>query len=207
MAFVPVSLAAGALAVTVLGVFATAPGSASPTASMPSPVLPPPSQARPAMSGLPPWPARVAPSRSAPLGHFRWPVHPAPTVLRRFAVGPRPWSPGHRGVDLAADAGQGVLAAGPGVVVFAGRVAGLAVVVVDHGRGLRTTYEPVNTAIPVGERTVAGTRIGTLGDWPGHCAASCLHWGAIRAGAYIDPLALLGLVPPVLLPLTARPSP
>jgi murein DD-endopeptidase MepM/ murein hydrolase activator NlpD len=126
-------------------------------------------------------------------------------VLRRFAVGPYPWSPGHRGVDLAADAGQVVLAAGPGVVVFAGRVAGVGVVVVDHAGRLRTTYEPVDAAVGVGTRTLAGARIGTLGVWPGHCPASCLHWGAIRAGAYVDPLALLGLVPAVLLPLPARP--
>jgi murein DD-endopeptidase MepM/ murein hydrolase activator NlpD len=127
-------------------------------------------------------------------------------VLRRFAVGPHRWSPGHRGTDLAAKAGQGVLAAGPGVIAFAGRVAGIGVVVVDHGGGLRTTYEPVDAAIPAGARTVAGTRIGTLAGWPGHCATSCLHWGAIRTRAYIDPLALLGLVPPVLLPLAVGPS-
>jgi murein DD-endopeptidase MepM/ murein hydrolase activator NlpD len=84
-------------------------------------------------------------------------------VLRRFAVGPHPWSPGHRGVDLAADAGQQVLASGAGVVGFAGRVAGIGVVVVDHGGGLRTTYEPVDAAIGVGSRTVAGTRVGTVG--------------------------------------------
>jgi murein DD-endopeptidase MepM/ murein hydrolase activator NlpD len=204
MALVPVSLAVGALALTMTGVFGTASASAPP--SMASPVLPPPADARPAMSGLRLGPARAAPARSAPLGRFRWPLNPAPTVLRHFAVGPHPWSPGHRGVDLAADAGQQVLASGAGVVRFAGRVAGIGVVVVDHGGGLRTTYEPVDATIGVGSRTVAGTRVGTVGAWPGHCAGSCLHWGAIRAGSYIDPLALLGLVPPVLLPLAGRPS-
>jgi murein DD-endopeptidase MepM/ murein hydrolase activator NlpD len=149
----------------------------------------------------------LVPARLARQARYSWPLTPVPQVLRRFAVGPYRWSPGHRGVDLAADAGQGVLAAGPGVVIFAGLVAGMGVVVVDHGGGLRTTYEPVAAGTRVGARTVAGTRLGVLGAWPGHCAASCLHWGAIRAGAYLDPLALLGLVPPVLLPLVAGPSP
>jgi murein DD-endopeptidase MepM/ murein hydrolase activator NlpD len=147
----------------------------------------------------------LVPARLTPQARYSWPLPPVPKVLRRFAVGPHPWSPGHRGVDLAADGGQGVLAAGPGMVVFAGRVAGMGVVVVDHGGGLRTTYEPVAPGTRVGTRTVAGTRLGALEAWPGHCAASCLHWGAIRAGAYVDPLALLGLVPPVLLPLAGPP--
>jgi murein DD-endopeptidase MepM/ murein hydrolase activator NlpD len=191
---VAAAAAAGALAVAVMAT--PAPGASSATSVVR------PGVTRPFAGGA----FDLVPARAAPRSRYEWPLAPAPPVLRRFAVGPHPWSPGHRGVDLAAQAGQGVLAAGPGVVVFAGRVAGTGVVVVGHGGGLRTTYEPVDAAMTVGARTVAGTRIGTVADWPGHCAASCLHWGAIRAGAYIDPLALLGLVPPVLLPLTARPS-
>src|SRR4051812_25603239 len=176
MALAPMSLAVGALAVALTGFVATG----SPPA--PSPVLPAGSPARPVTSSPAVAPARAAPARPAPVGRFRRPLKPAPRVLRRFAVGPYPWSPGHRGVDLAADAGQDVLAAGPGVVVFAGRVAGIGVVVIDHAGRLRTTYEPVDAAVRVGTRTVAGARIGTLGAWPGHCPVSCLHWGAIRAG-------------------------
>ena len=186
--------AAGALAVAAV----TTP---APSASSARPVVPP-AGSRALTRGV----FDLVPARPAPRTRYAWPLAPAPPVLRRFAVGPHPWSPGHRGVDLAAEAGRDVLAAGPGVVAFAGRVAGVGVVVVDHGGGLRTTYEPVEAAITLGARTTAGTRIGTLANWPGHCAASCLHWGAIRARTYVDPLALLGLVPPVLLPLTAGPS-
>jgi murein DD-endopeptidase MepM/ murein hydrolase activator NlpD len=132
---------------------------------------------------------------------FRWPLDPRPGVLRRFAVGPAPWSPGHRGVDLAASPRQPVLAAGAGVVSFAGRIAGVGAVSVAHGDGLRTTYQPVDAEVHVGDRVTTGQELGTVSSWTGHCARPCLHWGAIRGAAYIDPLTLLGLVPPVLLPL------
>jgi murein DD-endopeptidase MepM/ murein hydrolase activator NlpD len=132
---------------------------------------------------------------------FVWPLRPTPRVLRLFAVGPYPWSPGHRGVDLAADVGQPVLAAGAGVVTFAGRVAGRGVVVVAHPGGLRTTYEPVAAGVRAGQVTEPGSTVGRLDTWPGHCAAPCLHWGALRGNEYVDPLSLLRPPAlPVLLP-------
>src|SRR3954451_20519098 len=139
---------------------------------------------------------------TAPRSRFRWPVDPPPHVLPRFEVGPQPWSSGHRRVDLAASAGQPVLAAGPGVVTFAGRIAGVGAVAVAHAGGIRTTYQPVTAAVRVGEHVRAGQVLGEVGDWPEHCAGPCLHWGALRGATYLDPLVLLGLVPPVLLPLS-----
>jgi murein DD-endopeptidase MepM/ murein hydrolase activator NlpD len=132
---------------------------------------------------------------------FRWPLSPTPVVLRRFAVGPQPWSPGHRGVDLAADVGQPVLAAGPGAVTFAGVVAGTGVVAVTHPGGIRTTYEPVTAAVEAGAAVAAGDALGVLASGA-HCPASCLHWGALRGEVYLDPLTLLRPVaPPILLPM------
>ena len=128
-------------------------------------------------------------------------------MLRAFAPGPQPWSPGHRGVDLAAAAGRPVLAASAGVVAFAGTVAGRGVLSVEHG-GVRTTYEPVVAAVPAGRAVRTGQRIGTVQASPAsHCApAACLHWGAIRAGRYVDPLLLVGAGGPVvLLPLASSP--
>jgi len=122
-------------------------------------------------------------------------------VLRRFAVGPQPWSPGHRGVDLAAGAGQRVLSAGAGTVAFAGLVAGRGVVTVAHAGGLRTTYEPVTAGIEVGRAVAAGDELGVLADG-NHCPVTCLHWGALRGDVYVDPLTLLRPpMPPILLPL------
>lgn len=145
--------------------------------------------------------ATAAPPAARPAPAFGWPLTPAPVVLRRFVVGPQPWSPGHRGVDLAAGAGQPVLAAGSGTVSFAGPVAGRGVVAVLHEGGVRTTYEPVTAKVRRGDVVSRGTPLGVLAGGP-HCAGPCLHWGALRGETYLDPLSLLGPpAPPVLLPL------
>jgi murein DD-endopeptidase MepM/ murein hydrolase activator NlpD len=195
-AVVAALMASGALALAVI-----VPSSSPPPASALSVV--------PVTSG----PARslgdsvLAPATATPRARYIWPLAPAPHVLRRFALGPTPWSPGHRGVDLAASAGQAVLAAGPGVVTFAGRIAGVAAVSVTHRDGLRTTYQPVSPQVRPGDQVTAGRPLGRLDQWPGHCPGPCLHWGALRGRTYLDPLALLGLVPPVLLPVAGGPSP
>ena len=90
--------------------------------------------------------------------------------------------------------GEAVLAAGAGVVLFAGRVVDQGVVVVGHGV-VRTSYEPVSALVSVGQRVGAGQVLGTLEL--GHCArAACLHWGLLtgheHATVYYDPLLLLG---------------
>jgi murein DD-endopeptidase MepM/ murein hydrolase activator NlpD len=152
----------------------------------------------PRSSVVPPASVARRPEREA---RFRWPLSPPPEVLRRFAVGPQPWSPGHRGVDLAAGAGQRVLSAGAGTVAFAGLVAGRGVVTVAHTGGLRTTYEPVTAGMGVGRAVAAGDELGVLATG-NHCPVTCLHWGALRGDVYVDPLTLLRPpAPPILLPL------
>jgi murein DD-endopeptidase MepM/ murein hydrolase activator NlpD len=95
-------------------------------------------------------------------------------------------------VDLAAPAGAAVLAAGSGVVGFAGPVAGHGVVVLLHPDGISTEYEPLAAVVVPGQRVVAGQRIGTVtGAHRGCAPATCLHWGARRATAYLDPRSLL----------------
>jgi len=120
-------------------------------------------------------------------------VAPVPgEVTRAFDPPDQPWLAGHRGVDLRAQVGQAVLAAGSGRVAFAGVVVDRPVVSIDHPGGLRTTYEPVNPAVVAGQEVRAGEEIGTLDAGNGHCDHACVHWGA-RTGpeAYIDPLGLL----------------
>jgi murein DD-endopeptidase MepM/ murein hydrolase activator NlpD len=124
-------------------------------------------------------------------------------VLRRFVVGPHAWSPGHRGVDLAAGADDHVLAAGAGTVAFAGLVAGRGVITITHSGGLRTTYEPVTADVTVGQAVALGDELGVLAAGS-HCPTTCLHWGALRGDVYLDPLTLLRPpAPPILLPLWA----
>ncbi|WP_040797434.1 M23 family metallopeptidase [Nocardia higoensis] len=148
---------------------------------------------------------------AAPAGDFDWPLRPRPTVERRFDKPEQDWLPGHRGVDLAGAAGRTVLAAGDGIVVFAGTVAGRPVVSVDHEGGLRTTYEPVHATVSAGDRVARGAVLGTLeGGHAGCPATACLHWGLRRDSGrrgrpeYLDPLGLLRLAPLRLLPLEYR---
>ncbi|NUP29051.1 MAG: M23 family metallopeptidase [Nocardia sp.] len=136
---------------------------------------------------------------AAPETRFDWPLRPRPVVVRPFDPPEQDWLPGHRGVDLAGVPGQAVYAAGAGTVVFAGKVAGKAVVAILHPGGLRTTYEPVDSEVQVGRRVTRGVRIGELAaGHPGCAASACLHWGLRRENTahasreYLDPLGLLG---------------
>ena len=133
---------------------------------------------------------------------FVWPLSPRPAVLRRFEQPRSQWSSGHRGVDLSGAVGEPVLSAGEGVVAFSGVIAGRGVITVRHPGGLRTTYEPVDQRLASATVVHQGDPIGVISSTPGHCAPlSCLHWGAIAEGIYRDPLSLLSLGRPILLPL------
>ncbi len=123
---------------------------------------------------------------------FSWPLSPTPEVTRPFQQPQTEYGPGHRGIDLAATPGQPVLAAGPGVVVFAGQVAAQGVVSIDHDGGLRTTYEPVVPTVPAGTQVYTGQQIGVVvPGHPGCPVAACLHWGVRRGEEYLNPLALI----------------
>jgi len=187
-----------ACAILVLLLLPADPAAARPAA--PAPPAPAPAVPGPAVPAVPDPPA--------PVSGYRWPLAGAPAVTRPFQPPPRPWLPGHRGVDLAGSPGVLVLAAGSGVVAFAGSVAGVGVVSIDHPGGLRTTYEPVTPLVAAGAPVAAGQPIGVL--LPGHegCpVAACLHWGLRRGGDYLDPLTLLGLARVRLYPVTVASSP
>jgi murein DD-endopeptidase MepM/ murein hydrolase activator NlpD len=141
-------------------------------------------------AGLPP--GAPATATRVPVAAWTAPVDGVLQVTRPFDLPAQRWRAGHRGVDLAAAPGTPVRAAGDGVVLFAGLVAGRPVVSIAHADGLRTTYEPVAPAVGAGQRISAGTVLGTL--VPGHAgcpATACLHWGLLRGETYLDPLLLL----------------
>jgi hypothetical protein len=125
-------------------------------------------------------------------------------VARAFDPPPQRWAAGHRGVDLLARDGDVVRAAGSGSVTFAGMLAGRGVVVVTHGDGTRTTYEPVTAAVTRGDRVRAGDALGRLSVAGSHCLPlACLHWGRRRGDVYLDPMLLLRPGPARLLPVWA----
>ena len=124
-------------------------------------------------------------------GRWTWPFSPRPAVLRPFMRPATSYGAGHRGIDLAGSAGQVVVAVDAGVVTHVGRIAGRGTVTVLHSSGVRSTYEPVHATVTTGTAVAAGTPLGTLTARGSHCAPACLHLGAIRGEAYLDPLVFL----------------
>ena len=126
---------------------------------------------------------------------YDWPTGHEVPVIRAFSAPEKRWLPGHRGVDLAADEGAGVLAAGDGRVIYAGRLNDRNLVSIEHPGGLRATYEPVSPAVSKGDPVSKGQIIGTL-DISHLGPMPVLHWGAkFPEDRYIDPLSLLNRVP------------
>jgi len=144
---------------------------------------------------LAPVPATAGPApASAPAAAWTAPLPGELTVTRPFEAPAHAYGPGHRGADLGGAPGTPVLAAGDGVVVFAGMVAGRPVVSIDHADGLRTTYEPVDPAVGAGQQVARGSPIGTLVAGHAGCPVeACLHWGLRRGETYLDPLRLLAV--------------
>lgn len=136
--------------------------------------------------------ATVPPARAGD-GSWAWPVGgiggSSPAVEGDFDAPDSAYGPGHRGVDLATLVGAPVRAVARGVVTFAGPVAGVGVITVDHGAE-RSTYQPVSAAVSVGASVEAGDVIGEVVVGPFHCASPCLHLGRIGRGddAYLNPL-------------------
>ena len=96
---------------------------------------------------------------------------------------------GHWGIDLAAPTGTPVLAVADGMVTFAGSVAGMRSITIDHGGGLRTSVSYLaEFTVVVGQQVVTGERIGLSGDPHG---SPGVHLSARQDGAYVDPRPLL----------------
>lgn len=132
----------------------------------------------------------VTPGRShAPAGASLLPpaVYEPPVdaeVLDPFRPPPEPWLAGNRGIEYATVPGTPVRTIGPGVVVFAGPVAGQVWVTVLHGDGLRSSYGVAAAWVRRGQRLRAGAVIGVAG--------SSLHLGVRRGSTYLDPASLWG---------------
>lgn len=145
----------------------------------------------------------------------------SPRVVHPFEKPAQRWSAGHRGVDLAVpENDRRVYAPAPGKVVFSGTIVNRKVLVIAHPDGRRSTFEPMDEALPVGTTVAAGEVIGTVAVTAGgtserpyrRCTTVCLYWGVRQGGArgdgsgktaeYINPMSLLGSKEPsILLPV------
>lgn len=119
-----------------------------------------------------------------------WRTYRPPTdapVLDPFRPPPEPWLPGNRGIEYATSAGATLVAIGPGVVAFAGPVAGRLVVSILHPDGLRSALTGVAAVdVDVGDRVWAGAPVAVAGERT--------HLGVRRGEAYLDPASLWGTV-------------
>lgn len=136
---------------------------------------------------------------------WAWPLSPRPAVVGEWAPPAERWARGHRGVDLGAAPGATVRAPAAGTVSFVGFVVDRPVLTLDHGGGLRSSFEPVESALVAGDRVGRGQVVGVLRGRD-HCGPeACLHWGVRRDGDYVNPLQFVGaLEPSVLLPVPER---
>ncbi|WP_421120383.1 murein hydrolase activator EnvC family protein [Aquihabitans daechungensis] len=102
-----------------------------------------------------------------------------------FRPPPQPWLPGNRGIEYDTTPGDVVTAIGPGVVSFAGPVAGRLVATVVHPDGLRSSFTQLaGLAVERGDRVEGGQVIGL--------ASGPFHLGVRRGDRYLDPASLWG---------------
>lgn len=98
----------------------------------------------------------------------------------------------HAGVDLAADTGDPIKAAGEGDVVTAGWLGGYGnAVIIDHGGGLATLYgHQSQILVGVGDHVKRGQVIGRVGC-TGSCTGPHLHFEVRVNGNPVDPMPYL----------------
>jgi murein DD-endopeptidase MepM/ murein hydrolase activator NlpD len=103
----------------------------------------------------------------------------------------------HAGVDIAAPRGSPIVAAAGGTVTLA--EADLfftgGTVIIDHGYGLATTYQHMDSVeVKVGQHVEAGDRIGTIGA-TGRVTGPHLHWSLNWYEVRLDPMLVAGPMP------------
>ena len=110
----------------------------------------------------------------------------------------------HLGVDLLTEVGDQVFAPADGVVAYVGVINSIPIVVIAHanhgttGKGLRTTYLPVESELMVGDLVRKADPIGNIASEQHFFGRTVLHWGERLNGEYKNPLRRLGA--PVILP-------
>ncbi|MGB3413573.1 MAG: peptidoglycan DD-metalloendopeptidase family protein [Microbacteriaceae bacterium] len=127
---------------------------------------------------------------------WSWPSD-SQRILRNFLVPSLVLDPKHRGLDIALEEGNQLRSPSSGIVRFSGFVVDRYLLTIDHGKGLISTFEPIETQLLAGDTVARGQIIGQLpaqGE-PKHCAVSCFHFGVRKNGKYLNPLLLLGALP------------
>jgi murein DD-endopeptidase MepM/ murein hydrolase activator NlpD len=98
----------------------------------------------------------------------------------------------HNGIDMAAYHGAPIVAAGPGVVSYAGPRAGYGrLVEVDHGHGFKSRYGHLSgTTVKKGDTVEVGDLVGKMGT-TGRSTGDHLHFEVWFNGKPYDPIEFL----------------
>lgn len=101
----------------------------------------------------------------------------------------------HNGIDLRAERGVPVHAAGPGMVAEAKRMRGYGrVVYVDHGGGVQTRYAHLQKiTVEQGQFVAPGQLVGKVGS-SGRSTGPHLHFEVRENGRPVAPVEILGLL-------------
>ena len=139
-----------------------------------------------AANGAPVAPAAVVqPEPVAAAGALLWPVSGG-SMSQYFHAG-------HLALDIAAPAGNAVVAAAGGTVTYAGWMnnGGGNVISIDHGNGLQTVYNHLGGfAIGPGAYVAPGQIIAYVGC-TGMCTGPHVHFEVIVGGVIVNPLRYL----------------
>ena len=123
-------------------------------------------------------------------GAFAWPVSGGGNYISQY------FHYGHYGIDIAADYGSSVRAAGGGTVTFAGwkNNGGGYQVWIAHGSGLYSTYNHMSAiSVGSGQGVSEGQQVGRIGQ-SGRATGPHLHFEVWRGGVWnggsrVNPLA------------------
>lgn len=124
----------------------------------------------------------VWPTQGTVTSGYGWRTHPI-FGTRKF----------HAGIDIGAPAGQTVVAAASGEVIYAGEKGGYGnTVMIDHGGGLATLYAHLSSfGVGVGAKVAQGRSIARVGC-TGYCTGPHLHFEVRVNGEPQDPMRWLG---------------
>ncbi|MDQ0645711.1 M23 family metallopeptidase [Microbacterium murale] len=148
----------------------------------------------------------TAPAPPTPDPAWVWPVDGPREVTSPFRAPAHDYGPGHRGLDMSAPVGAVVHAPADGIVAFRGVVVDRPLLTIDHGDGIVTTLEPVDSTLTPGAPVTRGEEIGTVANG-GHSPDDQLHLGVRYNDVYVNPMLMFGDVPrAILLPCCAASS-
>ncbi len=161
-------------------------GSALPASAQPAAPAPPKPVVAP--MAAPVTPSLIAPAAAAAIAPGRWQWPTEGPIIGRYVAG----DPTQQGIDIAGQAGQPVLAAADGVVVYSGT--GLVgygeVIIVKHNDEWLSAYgHNRSRLVAEGVNVRAGQTIAELGR--SGTSRDMLHFEIRRNGKPVDPTALL----------------